>query len=360
MSEVERILVKGANWLGDAVMSLPVLAALRRLHPAARITVLTKPSLAELYALAPGADETLSQGAGLNPLRAPAAWWRVVQELRVRRFQLAVVLPGSFVAALAAWAGGAGRRIGYAQEGRSFLLTEALPKPPEPAKRHRVEFYLNLLAPLGPVPPPTAPRLEAPSDARAELERRLREVGIAAGATCVALNPGATYGSAKQWLPERFVEVGRALSADGARVLVLGGPEEAALGARVAAEIPGGTNFAGRTSLPLLAAALARTAVLVTNDTGPMHVAQAVGTPVVAIFGPTDPVTTPPFGDRHTIVRRPVECSPCLLRTCPIDHRCMTRIEAGEVLEATRAWLARADEIPNPKAGARPKPKDDE
>lgn len=348
MTDPERILVKGVNWLGDAVMTLPLLAALRRRHPKARITVLTKPALADLYTLAPGADETVSQGGDPNPLTSPRAWTRLVGDLRRRRFDLALVLPGSFLSALTVRAAGARRRIGYAQEGRSLLLTDALPKRADLLRGHRVGFYLNLLAPLGNVPAAEAPALFVPAAPARAADEALARAGVSPGAACVGLNPGATYGAAKQWPPERFEAVGRALAADGARIIVFGGPAEAALGTRIATAIPGAFDFSGKTSIPLLAALLARCAVLVTNDTGPMHVAQAVGTPIVAVFGPTDPVTTPPYGDRHTIVRRPVACSPCLLRSCPIDHRCMVRIEPAEVLEATRAWLARMSSPASP------------
>jgi heptosyltransferase-2 len=200
---------------------------------------------------------------------------------------------------------------------------------------HRVAYYLELLRPFGEVPRATAPEIAPPAESRAWAEEAM------AGTRWAGINPGATYGAAKQWYPERFVEVGRRLVARGYRVVVVGGPAEAALGAKVAAGIgEGAQSLAGKTTLPRLAAAIGRCGVFVTNDTGPMHVAAAVGTPVVAIFGPTDPRTTSPFGDRHTLVRHEVPCAPCLLRECPIDHPCMRDLAVDVVWRACERWIA--------------------
>ncbi len=317
-----RILAKGANWLGDAVMTLPSLRTLRAMRPEAHLAVLSKRGLADLYRCAPYVDDVVPYDTWLGARRAIRG-----------RYDVALLFPRSFSSALLAYSSRIPRRIGYVGEGRSALLTDRIPRDPALLRRHRVHYYHHLLSRLGTPPEPEPPLLEVPGEALEWARRTLPDGPL------VGVNPGATYGTAKQWYPDRFVEVGRRLAAHG-RIVVVGGPAEAALGTRVAAEIPGAIDLAGRTGLSQLAALLARCRLFLTNDTGPMHVADAVGIPVVAVFGPTDPVTTPPFGRHHTIVRKALECSPCLKRTCPLGHhRCMKLIPTDEVWVACRRWL---------------------
>jgi len=319
------ILVKGNNWLGDAVMSLPTLRSLKTMMPRSRVTVLTKPAFADLYRGAPYVDEVLSHERG-----GMAVWMRTIKELKKKRFDAALVLPRSFSAAFLAWSVRVPRRIGYPDGPRTKLLTET----PAPIERsHRVYHYHHLLCALGTPPAVLPPRIELPPDARAWAEEKLP------GGPWIGMNPGATYGAAKQWFPDRFIELGRTL-ARRARLVVVGGPAEAELGEKVARGV-GGLSIAGRTSVMQLSAALARLKLFVTNDTGPMHVADAVGTPMVAIFGPTDWIVTPPFGKTHTIVRHEIECSPCLKRVCPLGHHdCMKRLEVSQVLRACEERLS--------------------
>lgn len=331
----ERILVKGVNWLGDAVMTLPAIKGLRSLFPAARISVLTKDNLADLYRGVSFVDETIPEGD-----RGLAGMMRLTRRIQEGAFDTAVVFPASFRSALLIYLGGVPERIGFAKEGRSPLLTKAMRRDPDLLRRHRVEYFMRLLEPFGAVPRPTAPRVDPTYEDRAWAARTIEE-RLPGKGPLVAIHPGATYGNAKRWYPDRFAAVGARLSKErGARLAVIGGKAEIDVATEVARGIgAAATSFAGETSLLRLAALLERASVLVTNDTGPMHLAAAVGTPTVAVFGPTDPVTTRPYGDRHTVVRHAVECSPCLLRECPIDHRCMTRIPADEVYEATVRWL---------------------
>jgi heptosyltransferase-2 len=320
-----KILVKAANWLGDAVMTLPALRSLKEMKPQARVTVLTKPAFADLYRGAPGADEVLPhERGGVRP------WVRTVRELRRRHFDLALLFTRSFSSAFLVYSARIPRRIGYGGEGRTALLTDPLRRPE--GRPHRVRLFHHLLSALGDPPEVRAPRLEVPPDAAAWAEETLP------GGPWIGINPGATYGDAKQWLPERFVELGRRL-AGRARIVVVGGPAEAELGERVAGGA-GGLCLAGKTTVPRLAAAIARCSLFVTNDTGPMHVADAVGTPIVAVFGPTDWIETPPYGKRHAIVRREIECSPCLKRSCPLKHHdCMNRVSVEDVERACRERL---------------------
>ena len=338
-----RILVKGTNWLGDAVMSLPALDALRARFPAARISVLTLAGLADVYAGRPSVDEVLpyQKGRGLAGI---AAWLDRVKRIREARFDLAVLLPDSFHSALTVWCAGVPRRVGYRKELRGWMLTDPVSRRPRSRNVHRVVDYLSLVGFDGHTPENFAPALTPAPEDLAWADENLRAAGFdPAQRPLVGFNPGATYGDAKRWPRERYAALGRRLVAEaGAAIVVVGGPAEIDLGDFLARELPTSStlSLSGRTSIRRLAAVLARCHVLVTNDTGPMHVAQAVGTRIVALFGPTDPVNTPPWGANHVIVRKPVPCSPCFLRECPIDHRCMTRIEVDEVFREVESSLA--------------------
>ncbi|MBI2920355.1 MAG: lipopolysaccharide heptosyltransferase II [Planctomycetes bacterium] len=325
---MKRILVKGVNWLGDAVMTLPAIRAMKSRWPGARLSVLTKGSLADLYACEPAVDETLAYGGGFLP------FVRLVGRLRKENFDIAFVFPRSLRASLAPFASRIPRRVGFAGDARRPVLTDAVARDARLLTGHRVAYYLELLRPFGAVPAATPPEIAPPAEALAWAEEHLP------GGPWAGLNPGATYGKAKQWYPERFEEIGKRLVSRGFRVAVVGGPTEAALGERIAAGIGAdAASFSGKTTIPRLAALIRRCAVFVTNDTGPMHVAAAVGTPVVAVFGPTDPRTTRPFGDRFTLVRHEVPCAPCLLRECPIDHPCMRDLPVERVWAACEEWV---------------------
>ena len=242
---MKRILVTGNNWLGDAVMSLPTLKSLRAMEPGARISVLSRPSVAGLYAGLPYVDETIVPSARTKgKLRS---WLGLVRELRRRKFDAALILPRSFSSALAPFSARIPRRIGYAGDGRSPMLTDAVPRDPELLRVHRVRYYHHLLKAFGTPPDPKPPALDISPEADAWAESHLP-----AGAPLVGLNPGATYGEAKQWFPDRFIETGRRLAKRrGASIVVVGGPAERELGDKVAAEIGDrAVSLAGRTSLP--------------------------------------------------------------------------------------------------------------
>lgn len=352
-----RILVVTPNWLGDAVMSLPTLEALRDLYPGCRLSVLTRQSLADLFAGCELVDEVLpSSGKDAGKL---SPWGRQIREIRRHDFHLALVLPRSFRSALAPFLARIPVRLGYSTEGRRWLLTHLVPRRREFLRVHRVRYYMHLLERLGHKAEPAVPRLVVPAEhrqrARALLAREFGEMPR----SLVALHPGAAYGTAKRWYPERYAELAlRLIREDVQSVVLLGGPGEQELSEEIRRHIADGlehsrsmpgprgaacrsrlANLAGRTSILELAALMEHCRVLVCNDTGTMHVAAAVGTPIVAIFGPTDPRTTSPYAKKFRIVRHPVPCSPCLLRTCPIDHPCMKEIPVERVLQETRAWL---------------------
>jgi heptosyltransferase II len=204
-----------------------------------------------------------------------------------------------------------------------------------------MQYYVDLLRPLDIMPSPTAPRLFVSEIEEERMRQRLTELGVQATERLIGLNPGSTYGSAKRWLPERFAEaMDRVVEQFGGRVVIVGAMGEEALGQAIAEKMHSKpVVLSGRTSIRELMSVIKRCRLFVTNDTGPMHIAAAFGVPVVAVFGPTDFRTTSPVGEAHQIVREPVECSPCLLRECPIDHRCMTRVAVEQVYEAAAEQL---------------------
>jgi len=338
---IKRILVKGTNWVGDTIISFPAVSALRQQLPKARISVLTRSRLAELWKANPDIDEVLTYDM-------PGGARRIFGELQIARLirqkeiDLAVIFPRSFSSALMVFLGGVPQRIGYKSEGRGLLLTERIACTAELLRRHRMYYYLHLIEQLGSYPAPPLPSLSLNGTQERWADTFLSRNGLK-GKVLIGLNPGATYGQAKCWPPERFAELGRRFIKDhGASILIFGSsrPQEKALNASIAEGIGEGClNLSGETSLMQLAALLRRCRLLVTNDTGTMHVAAAVGTRVVAIFGPTDPRTTSPLGKGHVVIRREVPCSPCLKRVCPEDHRCMELISVANVLEAAQKGL---------------------
>ncbi len=338
---IRRIVVRAPNWIGDAVMCEPALSALRTLFPQAELTVLARPAIAELFTGHPAVNHVLvyedrGRHAGLT------GKWRLAQTLRRLRFDLAILFQNAFEAALLAFLAGIPRRYGYATDGRRLLLSDPVPRPGRAALPHQVQYYLDMLRPLGWEGSVGTPRLVLSLEEQQAMASRLAESGIGGSDLLIGINPGSTYGEAKRWLPERFAETADRLAAQyGAKVLIVGAHGEEALGCSIAGRIKAtSVVLSGRTSVRELMAAVKRCAVFVTNDTGPMHIAASFGVPLVAVFGPTDWRTTAPVGTKYALVRQPVDCAPCLLRECPIDHRCMTRITVDEVFAAATKQLS--------------------
>ena len=329
---LERVIVRLPNWLGDTVMAVPALRALRAGLPAARILL-----------AGPWAAILAEDGLGDAVVEYPRAWGgrlRTADALRAFGADTAVLLPNSLEAALGALYAGARRRVGFAVGARVALLSEAVPLP-EP-RLHQVDEYLLLVARLGVAAGATAPRLRSPGpDApeRREVLGLLAEAGAPAGRARVGVHVGAAYGSAKVWARERAVEFCALVVSTGRTPVVLGTARDAALATEVAAG-SGAVSLAGRDRPGLLRALLAELEGLVCGDTGVAHLAAALGTPVAALFGPTDPRLTAPRGP-VAVLRHDVPCAPCFYRTCPIDHPCMRGIEAEAVRRALDALVAR-------------------
>lgn len=325
----EKILVVATNWVGDAVMNLPFLEALKERYPESSIHITCRPWVADVFRHQREVD-----GLYVQEDKAFAAQRRLARQIKADGFQVAYVLPNSFRSALLPFLARIPHRIGYQADWRRGLLTRAIPLDARKARQHEIFHYLNLLGVSEQGTRDRSPKLHVTREEEEWADDFLRE-HAAPGRTCFGLNPGATFGTAKRWTEEGFIEVGRWLASSQRRqVLLFGSPAEEELARRIGDRIgPEAVVTAGKTTLRQAAALLARCECLVTNDTGTMHVAAAVGTRVVAIFGSTNPLTTYPYGDGHIMVREPVACSPCMLRDCPIDHRCMTRITPDRILE---------------------------
>jgi heptosyltransferase-2 len=325
-SSISRVCVRATNWLGDAVMSLPAIRAIRQIFPHAHIALVARPWVADLYARERSIDRIIPYPApkGLGARRAFAA------TLRREHFDAAILLQNAFDAALMAWLAGIPERIGYNRDARGLLLTQAIPVPePGDIPRHERFYYLELLRRAGMMErfaDTGAIRLEGIAEARAAGTAHMARLGISG--TVVGVSPGAAYGNAKRWLPERFAGVAQSLAPSA--VLLFGSAGERPLCETVAESLRRGgiavRNLAGETTLLEFIDLAAACRLFLTNDSGAMHVASALDVPTVAVFGATDDTTTGPTGPLARVVREHAECSPCLLRDCPIDHRCMTAV----------------------------------
>jgi heptosyltransferase-2 len=311
---MHRIVIRATNWIGDAVMSLPALQAVRERAPQAHIAVLAKPGVGDLYA---------REGFEIIPYLTRR---QAIKDLRARRFDTAILLQNAFDAAFVAWLARIPRRIGYNRDARGWLLTDAIPVPePHEIPPHQRFYYLELLRRAGIIE--TLPACES-----------IRLTRGAVRSDVIGISPGAAYGKAKQWLPDRFAEAAAIIGGD---VALFGSKDDRAVCDQIATILESRGvrvhNYAGQTTVREYIDLAATCRVYLTNDSGGMHIASALGVPTVAIFGATDHEATGPTGERARIVREPVACSPCLLRECPIDHRCMTAVTAERVAaEANR------------------------
>jgi len=358
MSAPQRILIRGVNWLGDAIMTLPAMQRLREAHPKAVFTLLTHEKLAGLWDGTPHFDEVLTFAKGDSPLA-------VGRRLREGNFDSALILPNSLRTALECWHARIPKRIGYAANLRSLFLTHAIAPRPEaipmrkrmpidieyrltnqmkpevyPGAAHHVHQYLHLAAELGADTAPIAPQLFRNESAADFADPKKPHPYI-------GLIPGAEYGPAKRWPAEYFVQAGQQIiEQHDAHLLLLGGSGDLKTADEIADALPADhfTNLAGETSLAELVHALAACDAIIANDSGPMHVAAAIGTPVIVPFGSTSPDLTgpglPEAGDSpHHLLRTDAPCSPCFLRECPIDTRCLKGINTERVVKAVGVLL---------------------
>lgn len=325
-SDLRRVVIRAPNWLGDAVMALPAMAAVRRAYPETSITVAAVPAVAPLF------QEDTSAGVDgviiVNGRDETAA-------LRAGAFDAALLLPNSFRSALSARRAGIPQRWGYAAGFRSLLLTRSVRRRRE--RVHQSTYYRNLVRRLGMPVEDALPRVRITKPTASRATALLEQSGVRAGARLVGFAPGAAYGHAKRWPPSRVAELIARLVRERDAVCVLGGAAgDRTAGREIESALPPdirAVNLIGRTDLRLFAGVLARCAAFVSNDSGAMHLAAAIGVPVAAIFGPTDERVTAPNGEHDVLVHQ-VFCRPCMLRECPIDHRCMKGVTVDAVYQA--------------------------
>jgi heptosyltransferase-2 len=356
-----RILVRGTNWLGDAVMTTPALLRLREKFPEAHIALLTAEKLEQLWLKHPAINEVISFSSGEGV-------FSVARKLRAGKFDTALVLPNSPRSAIEVFLAGIPRRIGYARPWRNFFLTQTVASHMQAVKMHKRSVeeikelvaknpdagvrngevsrsahqsyeYLHLTAALGANQEPLPAKLFVAQD---EIEVAGKKFGLEQSSKPVlGLNPGAEYGQAKRWPMDKFIATAKEIrQRTNCRWILFGGKNDMELAGQIASAIGGGQeviNVAGKTSLRELMALLKQCRVFLTNDTGPMHVAAALGVPTVAIFGSTSPELTGPISTDASLLRlltSTAPCSPCFLRECPIDFRCMNGIGVERVVKA--------------------------
>ncbi len=341
-----KLMVRAPNWIGDAVMALPALEALRARYPAAEIVVVTKPWVSELYQQHNSVSRlVLYDAAGEH--KGVRGFAHLVKKLKSEHFDGAILFQNSFHAAWMAWRASIPVRVGYARHGRRRLLSHPIGVPPVAAYGHHANYYLQLLFRAGLIARPELPgdhseddkepveaiRLAIDSTEAAWARRQLDSLGLPAMRLLVGLAPGAAYGPAKRWPAHHFADLAdRLVEGLGADILIFGSAGEKPLAEEIAAEMEHPpTILTGETTLRQLMAMMAQCRLVVSNDSGSMHVAAGLGVPLVAIFGSTDERRTGPISTRARVIKEPVPCSPCGLRECPIDFRCMNNVTVDNV-----------------------------
>ena len=340
-----KVLIRATNWVGDAIMALPALGAVRSRFPEAEIAILARPYVADIYREQEICNHLIaydSQAKHAGILGRE----RLAAELGSLKFDLALLLQNAFDAAWLVWRAGIPERIGYARDGRGFLLTKPIPVPKTgEIPPHEKFYYLELLRRAGwidSLPDESFIALHVSDYSRRRAEEFLAQSDVRPNSLRIAIGAGASYGSAKCWPPSRFAElVNRLQSESDADVILLGTAAEAAVTRAISSELRRPPiDLTEKTSIADLPALLSQCHLFIGNDSGAMHVAAGVGLPVVAVFGPTDPFGTAPVTLRSTIVRQKPYCSPCFLRHCPTDHRCMRAITPEMVEAAVKPWLS--------------------
>lgn len=338
MAEPKKILIRMPNWVGDAVMATPLIVDLKNALPESQITLMCQGAINQLFLHEPLIN-------GMIAFKKPSGFIhrvhqsQLIHDLRKGEFDIGILTTNSFSSAWWFYRGGIPRRIGFRDRGRSFLLTDPVSFPKNRESQHLIKTYKELLSPLGIPLSDTPTRLVVTEEEKNSALSLLKKEGFNSG-KIVGINPGAAYGSAKCWLPERFRKLAEDLIKDKSTFVVFyGDASQRAMIDGITNDLgPQVINLSGKTTLRELMAFISLSNVFVSNDSGPLHMAYALKIPVVAIFGPTSEIISGPQGKSLTIHKH-VECSPCFKRTCPIDHRCMTQIKTDEVYDAVKRLL---------------------
>ncbi|HJP93035.1 MAG TPA: lipopolysaccharide heptosyltransferase II [Pyrinomonadaceae bacterium] len=343
---IKRVVVRGTNWVGDSVMTVPALRALRRVLPDAHITLAIRPGTKGVFSEAEFIDDVL-----VYDRRSAFSVVSQIREWKRRNFDLALLFQNAFEAALIPFLAGVPLRLGYATESRQALLTHPLALPDWRSSRHEVFYYLYLVTALEQMLFASSSICESEPDSsieisesrKAEARELFRAHGVREEEAVVAICPGSINSRAKRWPAERYAALADRFIESQRQVLLIGSRDEADVSQEVASRMRNRpVVLTGETTLDQIVAVLATADLVVTNDTGPAHIGAALGRPTIVIFGPTNPLTTRPFSPDAEILRHPPDCAPCMLRDCPIDHRCMTAITVDEVFEHSHALLKRA------------------
>lgn len=334
-------MVRGVNWIGDAVMTMPAIRALKLANPDARITLLVKPWVSRLFEKDPNIYEIIHYTEAYRGLTGK---FKLAREIRAHDFCMALLLQNAFDAALISFLAGIPERIGYNRDGRGLLLTEAVPFDDKAKAVHHISYYLNLIEKAGFPAKYETPWIYLSAEERLDARNKLKKLRR----PVVGINPGATYGSSKRWHPSRFAEVAfRVITEMHGSAVIFGGPSETGIAEEIQREFSRRCGdpetqeqllmMAGRTDIRELMALISECDLLVTNDSGPMHIGYAVRTPVVAIFGSTSPEHTGPAGKNDIVIKKELDCSPCFERECKKNNlKCMEMITTEEVFEAVR------------------------
>ena len=331
---IDKILIRGTNWIGDAILTLPAVAAIRATYRQAHIAVLVKPWVADIYELFSAVDEIIIYE---NKFDTPTGVFRLARMLKGKKFNAAILLQNAIEAAIIAFAARIPLRAGYDSDARGPLLTHRVHRTAEIRRVHQIDYYLEMVKALGCVSVDREMHLETKIsllDAQDILRKFIPETKK----PIIGIAPGATYGPAKRWFPDRFAAVADKLDEHfSSQGIILGGK----IDWEVAQEVQNLArakliNLAGKTTLREAIYLISRCRLFISNDSGLMHISGALNIPTIALFGSTNPVTTAPAGNKSTIVRREVSCSPCLKETCPTDFHCMKQISVEDVFKAAQ------------------------
>ncbi len=344
-ANIKRIVVRAPTWVGDAVMSLPAIHCLRQLFPSSQITVACTPGAADIFSELDFIDDVL-----VHPHRGAMAVFRHAREWRPHKFELALLFQNAFAAAATAFLARVPIRIGYATDRRSRLLTYPLDLPGWKDERQESFYYLNIVVETERIVLGTSSAaglepafvLEVSAERKAAARELLRDRGVRLDLPLAILCPGSVNSRAKRWPADRYAELSDQLLQSGFEVALIGSPGEVEVSEQVRKEAKGSpVLLTGTTSVSEATAIISTAQLLITNDTGSAHVGAALQTPTLVIFGPTNPLTTYPLSPHAEIIRKPPDCAPCMLRDCPIDHRCMTAITAEEVFQHATSLISR-------------------
>lgn len=344
-ARIKKLLIRSTNWIGDAVMTIPAITAIRQRFPEATITILAKEWVAEIFRISPAIDNIIILDDNGREGRHSGIAGKLLlsQELRAEKFDAAILLQNAISAAIITSLARIPVRAGYNTDGRGLLLTDSVPRRRGVKRLHQTRYYLEMVQSLGCPEVAADISLKLPAEYNLLARRFLAGHGISDDRKLIGIAPGAAYGPAKRWLPERFAQLASLLGKHfNARILLFGSADDRAITDSIAQATNADVlNLAGATKLREAMALMSQCSLFIANDSGLMHVAGALNLPLVAIFGSTNHITTAPLGARSLIVRHDIDCSPCLRKECHIDFRCMRSITVDDVFSSACDIVAR-------------------